>query len=78
MNFTELEALVVRQQAQIYALKAALAACIDVCASQNKQLGLLGNNADLDKLDGHYWDNYSEQTQENGILADDMLAMCTK
>ena len=60
-----------QQQAQINKLKQALTACIDVCASQNKQLGIIETHTSINRLD---WNIWSDKTKENGILADDLLS----
>ena len=62
-----------RHQHQINKLKQALAACIDVCAAQNKQLGLIAEASSSQVFPQKRWDVYAASITENGILADKLL-----
>ena len=62
-----------QQQAQINKLKQALTACIDVCAAQNKQLGLVAEASGTQVFPYKRWNVYADATTENGILADKLL-----
>ena len=62
-----------RQQSQINKLKQALAACIDVCATQNRQLGLVAEAASAGRFPIERWNVLSDATKENGELADKLL-----
>ena len=62
-----------RHQHQINKLKQALAACIDVCAAQNKQLGLIAEANNTQVFPQKRWDVYAASIIENGQLADKLL-----
>ena len=72
-QLTKLEKLVYAQQGQINKLKQALTACIDLCANQNKQLGMLRGRTNFDRLGNGYMETYADAIMENGELADKLL-----
>ena len=68
-----LEAQLDRQQQQINKLKQTLEACIDVCAAQNKQLGLIAETNNSQVFPYKRWNIYADLITENGIQADKLL-----